>query len=129
MPTRRTLVVGLIGHNFMGRAHSNAWRQAPRFFELAADVRMKTICGRDRKKARAAAVSLGWESSALDWRKWTFLNADLSVSMAREPVGEWILLDAVTWIGPDGAGLAMARLADTKGYFGRCAQSLVIEKR
>ena len=68
-------------------------------------------------------------SSALDWQKWTFLNADLSVSMAREPVGEWILLDAVTWIGPDGAGLAMARLADTKGYFGRCAQSLVIEKR
>jgi Thioesterase-like superfamily len=68
-------------------------------------------------------------SSALDWQKWTFLNADLSVSMAREPVGEWILLDAVSWIGPDGAGLAMARMADTKGYFGRCAQSLVIEKR
>ena len=32
-------------------------------------------------------------------------------------------------IGPDGAGLAMARLADIRGYFGRCAQSLVIEKR
>jgi acyl-coenzyme A thioesterase PaaI-like protein len=68
-------------------------------------------------------------SSALDYRKWTFLNADLTVSMAREPVGEWILLDAVSWIGPDGAGLAMARLADMAGYFGRCAQSLVIEKR
>jgi hypothetical protein len=68
-------------------------------------------------------------SSALDYRKWTFLNADLTVSMAREPVGEWILLDAVTWIGPDGAGLATARLADVNGYFGRCAQSLVIEKR
>jgi Thioesterase-like superfamily len=68
-------------------------------------------------------------SSALDYRKWTFLNADLTVSMAREPVGEWILLNAVTWIGPDGAGLATARLADVNGYFGRCAQSLVIEKR
>jgi len=68
-------------------------------------------------------------SSALDWHKWTFLNADLTVSMAREPVGEWVLLDAVSWIGPDGAGLASARLADTKGYFGRCSQSLVIEKR
>jgi acyl-coenzyme A thioesterase PaaI-like protein len=68
-------------------------------------------------------------SSALDYRKWTFLNADLTVSMAREPVGEWILLDAVSWIGPDGAGLATARLADMTGYFGRCAQSLVIEKR
>ena len=68
-------------------------------------------------------------SSALDFRQWIFLNADLTVSMAREPVGEWILLDAVSWIGPAGAGLAMARLADMKGYFGRCAQSLVIEKR
>jgi hypothetical protein len=68
-------------------------------------------------------------SSALDFRQWIFLNADLTVSMTREPVGEWILLDAVSWIGPAGAGLAMARLADIKGYFGRCAQSLVIERR
>jgi Thioesterase-like superfamily len=77
----------------------------------------------------AAASDFCNASSALDYRKWTFLNADLTVSMAREPVGEWILLDAVTWIGPDGAGLATARLADVNGYFGRCAQSLVIEKR
>jgi len=77
----------------------------------------------------AAASDFCNASSALDWQKWTFLNADLTVSMAREPVGEWILLDAVSWIGPDGAGLATARLADTKGYFGRCAQSLVVEKR
>ena len=46
--------------------------------------------------------------SALDFRQWTFLNADLTVSMAREPMGEWILLDAVSWIGPDGAGLPSA---------------------
>jgi len=68
-------------------------------------------------------------SAALDFRDWTFINADLSVSFARQPAGEWILLDAETWIGPDGAGLAMARLADTGGYFGRAVQSLVIEKR
>ena len=47
----------------------------------------------------------------------------------RDRVGEWILLDAESWIGPDGAGLAMARLADQSGYFGRAVQSLVIEKR
>lgn len=67
--------------------------------------------------------------SALDFKAYTYLNADLSVSMAREPVGEWILLDAISWIGPDGAGLALARLADQSGYFGQVAQSLVIEKR
>src|SRR3954452_4480933 len=42
----------------------------------------------------AAASDFCNASSALDWQKWTFLNADLTVSMAREPVGEWILLDA-----------------------------------
>ena len=67
MPNRRTLVVGLVGYNFMGRAHSNAWRQAPRFFDLAADVRMKTICGRDLRKVRAAAAKLGWERAVTDW--------------------------------------------------------------
>jgi hypothetical protein len=68
-------------------------------------------------------------SAALDFREWTFINADLSVSFARQPVGEWILLDAESSIGPDGAGLATARLADERGYFGRAIQSLVIEKR
>ena len=80
-------------------------------------------------RAVAAADFANGTSAALDFRCWTFLNADLTVSMAREPVGEWILLDGESWIGPDGAGLAMMRLADTRGYFGRAVQSLVIEKR
>jgi hypothetical protein len=89
------------------------------------------VAGAPISQAMRAVVASDFcnASSALDFRHWTFLNADLNVNMAREPVGEWILLDAVSWIGPDGAGLAMARLADTKGYFGRCTQSLVIEKR
>jgi acyl-CoA thioesterase len=80
-------------------------------------------------RAVVAADFCNGTSAALDFRRWTFLNADLTVSLAREPVGEWILVDAESWIGPDGAGLAMARLADTEGYFGRAVQSLVIEKR
>ena len=80
-------------------------------------------------RAVIAADFCNGTSAALDFRQWIFINADLTVSMAREPVGEWVLLDADCWIGPDGAGLAMARLADTNGYFGRAAQSLVVEKR
>lgn len=68
-------------------------------------------------------------SPALDFSQWTFINADLTVSMAREPVGDWILVDGESWIGPDGAGLAMSRLADQHGTFGRAIQSLVIERR
>ncbi len=80
-------------------------------------------------RAVVAADFCNGTSAALDFREWTFINADLTVSFARQPVGEWILLDAESMIGPDGAGLATARLADIGGYFGRAVQSLVIEKR
>jgi hypothetical protein len=80
-------------------------------------------------RAVVAADFCNGTSAVLDFQQWTFINADLTVSFAREPIGEWILLDAESWIGPDGAGLAMARLADIRGYFGRAVQSLVIEKR
>ena len=67
--SKRVLTVGLIGYKFMGKAHSNAWRQAPRFFDLPADVRLKTICGRDKAGVKLAASALGWEKSETDWRR------------------------------------------------------------
>lgn len=80
-------------------------------------------------RAVVAADFSNGTSAVLDFREWTFLNADLTVSLARPPVGDWILLDGESWIGPEGAGLAMARLGDRRGYFGRAVQSLVIEPR
>ena len=68
-------------------------------------------------------------SALLDFRTHTFINADLTVNLARLPVGDWILLDATSWIGPDGSGIAAAKLGDINGYFGRAVQSLVIENR
>ena len=67
--------------------------------------------------------------SPLDFETWTFINADLTLHFAREPVGEWMMLAANSWIGPDGWGLAFGELADEKGLFGRAVQSLVIAKR
>jgi len=80
-------------------------------------------------RAVVAADFCNGTAAALDFRKWTFINADLTVSLARQPVGEWILLEGESLIGAEGAGLATARLADQSGYFGRAVQSLVIEKR
>ncbi|WP_398475075.1 thioesterase family protein [Tardiphaga sp.] len=68
-------------------------------------------------------------SSVLSFKDWMFMNADLTVSLARQPVGDWILLDSESWIGPDGSGLAASKLADKNGYFGRAVQTLVIERR
>jgi hypothetical protein len=90
------------------------------------------ISGSPVSQAMRAVVAADFSngtSPALDFSKWTFINADLTVNLARQPVGDWILLDGESWIGPDGAGLAMSRLADRHGYFGRAVQSLVIEPR
>src|SRR5690348_1894148 len=64
----KTLRVGMIGYRFMGKAHSNGWRQAPHFFPLAAKVEMHTICGRDPGGVEAARAQLGWQHASTDWR-------------------------------------------------------------
>ena len=55
----KTFRVGLVGYKFMGRAHSNAWRQAPKFFDLKANIEMHTICGRDAAGVQAARAIAG----------------------------------------------------------------------
>ncbi|MCB0826252.1 MAG: Gfo/Idh/MocA family oxidoreductase [Armatimonadetes bacterium] len=66
--SKPVLTVGMIGYQFMGRAHSNAYRQVGRFFDLPCDVRMKTVCGRTESAVKEAADQLGWEGYATDWR-------------------------------------------------------------
>lgn len=80
-------------------------------------------------RAAVAADFCNGLSQVLDFRRWTFVNGDLTISLSRMPVGEWVLLDAESWIGENGAGIAFGSLADEQGYFGRSVQSLVIEPR
>jgi predicted dehydrogenase len=65
----KTLRVGMIGYGFMGKAHSNAWRQAPHFFPLQANIEMHTICGRNRKALQEARAKFGWKYACTDWRQ------------------------------------------------------------
>jgi predicted dehydrogenase len=65
----KTFRVGLIGHRFMGRAHSNAWRQAPKFFNLKANIELHTIGGRNAAAVQAARAQLGWQHATTDWRE------------------------------------------------------------
>jgi predicted dehydrogenase len=53
----------------MGKAHSNAWRQAPRFFPLKARIELHTICGRQAAGVQAARAQFGWEKASTDWRE------------------------------------------------------------
>jgi len=77
----------------------------------------------------AAADSGNGVSAALDYRRWLFINTELSVHLIRRPAGEWVCLDAVTRIGPQGVGLAETVLWDETGRLGRAAQTLLVRPR
>ena len=63
------LNIALIGYAFMGRAHSNAYRQVSAFLAPRLTPRLKVICGRDRPAVEAAAKRLGWAEAVTDWRR------------------------------------------------------------
>lgn len=65
----RPLGVAVIGYSFMGRAHSNAWRNVGAFYPGAPAVRLQTLVGRDDAKVKQAATELGWADTATDWRE------------------------------------------------------------
>ena len=67
MSTQR-LRVGMVGHAFMGAAHSQAWRAVNHVFDLPARVELAALCGRDPARAAAAAQRLGWADHLTDWR-------------------------------------------------------------
>lgn len=62
------LRVAMVGNGFMGAAHSQAWRVAPRFFDLPLEPRMSVLVGRDAGRAAGAAARWGWAESSDDWR-------------------------------------------------------------
>jgi Thioesterase-like superfamily len=68
-------------------------------------------------------------SAVLDWRRFLFVNVDLSVHLERMPEGEWICVDAVTLPQPQGIGTAESVLSDERGRIGRAAQALLIAER
>jgi predicted dehydrogenase len=67
--TEDRLRVAMIGHGFMGAAHSQAWRVAPRFFPLDREPEMTVVVGRDPERTEAARARFGWQCAETDWRR------------------------------------------------------------
>ena len=65
----KPLRIGLVGYGFMGRAHSNAYRQVNQFFELEHRPVLAAACARNEAKLKAFADNWGWESTETDWRR------------------------------------------------------------
>ena len=94
---KKKLNVAIIGHNFMGKAHSSAWLQAPRFFRMEAQPVLKVACGRQRGPLKEFAANWGWERCESEWKRavWaddvdivdistpTYLHHDIAVEAAK----------------------------------------------
>ncbi|MEQ1843645.1 MAG: Gfo/Idh/MocA family oxidoreductase, partial [Verrucomicrobiales bacterium] len=92
----KELRIAIVGHRFMGRAHSNAWNQVSRFFDPALKPVLKVACGREKTDLQAFADRWGWEEIETDWRKVlerddvdaidiatpTFLHAEMAIAAA-----------------------------------------------
>ena len=81
------------------------------------------------QRVAVVADSASGISAELDWARWSFLNVDLDVHLARPFVGEWVHMAARTTLGEAGAGLARSTLSDHLGEVGATAQTLVVAPR
>ena len=81
------------------------------------------------QRVAVAADSGNGISAILDFTRYTFLNLDLTINLLRKPMGEWICLNARTWLGQNGCGLAESMVYDLHGLIGRATQSLAIRAR
>ena len=78
------------------------------------------------QRVAVAADSGNGVSAILDIKQFSFVNSDLTINLLRRPVGEWICLDARTYLGDNGCGLAESALYDCAGLVGRATQSLAV---
>lgn len=81
------------------------------------------------QRVAVAADSGNGISAILDWSRYIFVNSDLTINLLRKAEGEWICVDARTLLGPNGGGIAEARIFDAQGLIGRSTQSLAIRLR
>jgi predicted dehydrogenase len=99
-----TIGVGLIGYKFMGRAHSNAYRQVATFFpDVALKPEMTAVCGRDATAVKEFADQFGWRGTETDWK----------ALVARDDIG---LVDVST-PGDSHAPIAIAAAESGKHVF------------
>ncbi|MEO6600486.1 MAG: Gfo/Idh/MocA family oxidoreductase, partial [Polyangiaceae bacterium] len=63
----KKLNIAMIGYQFMGRTHSNAWRQVGKFFDLPVEPVLKVVCGRNEAEVGKAAATLGFQEHSTSW--------------------------------------------------------------
>jgi hypothetical protein len=94
-------------------------------------LRVPVIAGEEtRPLQRVAAVADfgNGVGSGIDRTRLTFINADVTVTLHRLPVGEWVGLDGVMFPERSGIGVAETVLHDERGRIGRGVQTVILEE-
>lgn len=134
MPARSDPQTGITG----GYATSMEWRWVSGHFaalgpaSVWARMRVPLVAGEDPtpwQRTLCLADSGNGISNRFPNTEWLFINSELTVHLFREPVGEWVCMEAVTHAAPGGLGLAASRLFDPDGQVGHGAQALLIAER
>ncbi len=108
MPKKEFVNIGLIGQQFVGRAHSNAWNQANRFCFPARRARLHTVCGQNAETLPPFAANWGWEHTSTDYKE-----------MVKDPE-----IDLVDITAQNHMHLAMAKAAMAAGKAVACEKPL-----
>lgn len=111
--TGAALRVAMIGHSFMGTAHSRAWRDVNAVYRFPVRLDRALLCGRDLARATKAATQLGWEQASADWRD----------AVGREDID---IVDICTPVSSH-AAIALAALAAGKHVI--CEKPLALDTR
>ena len=114
--------IRLLGGGFHQPGPATAW------FRLEVAVVAGEVPSPLQRLAAAGDFGNGI-SSALPWGEYAFINPDLTLYIDREPIGEWICLDARTTLASDGIGTTDSVLYDERGRVGRAMQALVVGAR
>ncbi len=94
-------------------------------------LRVPVIAGEEPTPLQRLLVAADFPngiSSELDWNDWLFINPDLTVYIERDPVGEWVALQAQTRIIEGETALAQATIFDVEGRIGHSLQSLYVAR-
>lgn len=110
---KKSIGVAMVGHAFMGKAHSNAYRQVGRFFDLPFEVVPRVIVGRDLRRAGAAAELFGFAEASVD----------LAAVLARDDID---LVDVAT---PNDTHVPISMAALKAGKHVLCEKPLAMDLR
>lgn len=112
------------------RVAGGRWGTTP--IQMWARMTRPLVAGRKTSAREAAAAVADAQSGfgvPVDPERWSFVNPQVTIAFAREPVGSWVGLDIRSMAGGDGAGLAQSLLRDEQGWFGGASQTLILDAR